>query len=126
MGLFYLKWTSGSMVVGKVESTRRESSSCFNLSSLWGGSTHYNKLLQKDRAGVRSCRRGQRVIVATGPAIEAPVIATEPLTKHDLIDYLVSGCKPKEKWRSPTFLKHTICRKSPNTAYYIFLSFSFT
>jgi hypothetical protein len=25
---------------------------------------------------------------------------TEPLTKDDLVAYLVSGCKPKENWRS--------------------------
>ncbi|XP_061337250.1 glutamate--cysteine ligase, chloroplastic-like [Gastrolobium bilobum] len=100
MGLLYLKSTSRPVVWGKVESTRREDI-CFNLSSLCSSSTH-NQFLHEDRAGLR-CRRGQRVIVATGPAIDqATVLATEPLTKDDLIDYFLSGCKPKEKWRIGT------------------------
>jgi hypothetical protein len=83
MGVLYLKAAalgSSWMVLGKVESKRREGG-CFKLSSS------------------SLCKRGRRVIVASGPAIEAPVIATEPLTKDDLIHYMVSGCKPKEEWR---------------------------
>jgi len=98
MGLLSLKGTLGSssMVLGKVESNRREGA-YFKLSSLCSGSVHY-KFLYKDRE-ILKCRKRRSVIVATGPAIEAPVIATEPLTKDDLINYMVSGCKPKEKWR---------------------------
>jgi glutamate--cysteine ligase len=101
MELIYKKGTTlSSMVLGKVESNKREGT-CFKLSSL-----HY-QFLHKDKEIVRH-RRGRRVIVATGPAIEAPVIATEPLTKDDLIDYMVSGCKPKEKWRYKITI-HNLC-----------------
>ncbi|KAI8004896.1 hypothetical protein LOK49_LG08G03401 [Camellia lanceoleosa] len=34
--------------------------------------------------------------------LEDAVIATEPLTKEDLVAYLASRCKPKEKWRIGT------------------------
>lgn len=44
-------------------------------------------------------RRGHRVTVAASPPTEDAVIVTEPLTKEDLVGYLASGCKPKEKWR---------------------------
>lgn len=44
-------------------------------------------------------RQGRRVTVAASPPTEDAVISTEPLTKQDLVDYLASGCKPKEKWR---------------------------
>ncbi|KAL7160101.1 hypothetical protein ABFS83_01G071800 [Erythranthe nasuta] len=47
-------------------------------------------------------RRGHRVTVAASPPTEDAVIATEPLTKQDLVDYLASGCKPKDKWRIGT------------------------
>jgi glutamate--cysteine ligase len=55
-------------------------------------------ILQVDGPGV-GCKRGHRVIVAASPPTEDAVIVTEPLTKQDLVDYLASGCKPKEKWR---------------------------
>lgn len=48
--------------------------------------------------GVRS-RRGGLAIVAASPPTEDAVVAAEPLTKEDLIGYLASGCKSKEKWR---------------------------
>lgn len=41
----------------------------------------------------------RRFIVAASPPTEDAVVATEPLTKQDLIDYLASGCKTKDKWR---------------------------
>ncbi|XP_004511574.1 glutamate--cysteine ligase, chloroplastic-like [Cicer arietinum] len=101
MGLLYLKGKLGSssMFLGKVDSNQRKGS-CFKLSSLCSGSVHY-QFLYKDKAIARY-RRGRSVIVATGPATEAHAIATEPLTKDDLIDYMLSGCKPKEKWRIGT------------------------
>ncbi|KAK6158255.1 hypothetical protein DH2020_005569 [Rehmannia glutinosa] len=43
--------------------------------------------------------RGHLVTVAASPPTEDAVIASEPLTKEDLVGYLASGCKPKEKWR---------------------------
>jgi glutamate--cysteine ligase len=58
-------------------------------------------ILQVDGPGV-GCKRGHRVIVAASPPTEDAVIVTEPLTKQDLVDYLASGCKPKEKWRIGT------------------------
>ncbi|OIV94908.1 hypothetical protein TanjilG_22105 [Lupinus angustifolius] len=91
MELIYQKWISRSMVLEKVESTLKEDST-FNLSSI-----SYDHYLHKGR-----CRRGHRVIVASGPATEAPVFATKPLKKDDLIHYFVSGCKPKQKWRIGT------------------------
>lgn len=99
MGHAYLKWTSsvGAMILGKEESTHHGEDSRFNLcSSLCPPSSGYHGFVYKERGS----KRGQRVIVATGPAIDhAPVLGTGPLTKHDLIHYFVSGCKPKENWR---------------------------
>ncbi|XP_024031133.1 glutamate--cysteine ligase, chloroplastic [Morus notabilis] len=46
-------------------------------------------------------KRGHHVIVAASPPTE-DAVAAEPLTKEDLIAYLASGCKPKEKWRIGT------------------------
>ncbi|KAK4400815.1 Glutamate--cysteine ligase, chloroplastic [Sesamum angolense] len=47
-------------------------------------------------------KRGHWVTVAASPPTEDAVIATEPLTKEDLVGYLASGCKPKENWRIGT------------------------
>ncbi|KAI4326958.1 hypothetical protein L6164_019468 [Bauhinia variegata] len=80
--------------------TRMLESTRFGFSSMLGNCA-YCRSLHKERAHVR-CKRGQRVIVATGPATEAAVIATKPLSKDDLIQYFVSGCKPKDKWRIGT------------------------
>lgn len=44
-------------------------------------------------------RRGHQLIVAASPPTEEAVVATEPLTREDLIAYLASGCKSKDKWR---------------------------
>lgn len=50
--------------------------------------------------GVAGCsRRGRSVIVGASPPTEDAVVVTEPLTKKDLVDYLASGCKTKDKWR---------------------------
>ncbi|XP_074567854.1 glutamate--cysteine ligase A, chloroplastic [Curcuma longa] len=46
--------------------------------------------------------RGKSVVVAASPPTDDAVIMTEPLTKDDLVGYLASGCKPKEKWRIGT------------------------
>lgn len=46
--------------------------------------------------------RGFRSIVAASPPTEDPVVAADPLTKEDLVNYLASGCKPKQKWRIGT------------------------
>ncbi|KAG1339081.1 putative Glutamate--cysteine ligase, chloroplastic [Cocos nucifera] len=54
------------------------------------------------RFDVVGSRRGQRMVVAASPPTEDAVVMTEPLTKEDLVGYLASGCKPKEKWRIGT------------------------
>lgn len=54
--------------------------------------------LHLESAGIGP-KRGHHVIVAASPPTEDAVIAAEPLTKEDLVGYLASGCKPKEKWR---------------------------
>ena len=56
------------------------------------------KMHHVDAIGVKS-KRGNQVIVAASPPTEDAVVATDPLTKEDLVGYLASGCKPKENWR---------------------------
>ncbi|KAL2650472.1 hypothetical protein R1flu_018600 [Riccia fluitans] len=41
-------------------------------------------------------------VVATSAPAEEVAIGVEPLTKKDLVAYLASGCKPREKWRIGT------------------------
>lgn len=55
--------------------------------------------LNLDSSGIQH-KRGH--FVAASPPTEDAVIATEPLTKEDLVTYLASGCKTKEKWRIGT------------------------
>lgn len=52
--------------------------------------------------GVGGSGRGNRVVVAASPPTEDAAVMTEPLTKEDLVGYLASGCKAKEKWRIGT------------------------
>ncbi|CAI5493343.1 unnamed protein product [Closterium sp. Naga37s-1] len=47
-------------------------------------------------------RVGGRGVVAARPPTEEVEVRTEPLTKEDLVNYLRSGCKPKDKWRIGT------------------------
>ncbi|CAH2078192.1 unnamed protein product [Thlaspi arvense] len=51
---------------------------------------------------VKRSKRGHQLIVAASPPTEEAVVATEPLTREDLIAYLASGCKSKDKWRIGT------------------------
>ncbi|XP_057821697.1 glutamate--cysteine ligase, chloroplastic isoform X4 [Cryptomeria japonica] len=46
--------------------------------------------------------RGNLLVVAASPPTEDVAVTTEPLTKQDLVAYLASGCKPKDKWRIGT------------------------
>lgn len=48
---------------------------------------------------VKRSKRGHQLIVAASPPTEEAVVATEPLTREDLIAYLASGCKTKDKYR---------------------------
>ncbi|CAH8306502.1 unnamed protein product [Eruca vesicaria subsp. sativa] len=52
---------------------------------------------------VKRIKRGHQLIVAASPPTEeTTVVETEPLTREDLIAYLASGCKSKDKWRIGT------------------------
>ncbi|KAJ4977304.1 hypothetical protein NE237_002410 [Protea cynaroides] len=70
-----------------------------NFSSIIWSSKRTPGISHLDGVG---CKRGCNLIVAASPPTEDAVIATEPLTKEDLVGYLASGCKPKEKWRIGT------------------------
>uniref|UniRef100_A0A166JB17 Glutamate--cysteine ligase n=1 Tax=Daucus carota subsp. sativus TaxID=79200 RepID=A0A166JB17_DAUCS len=75
--------------------------SCVSFASLT--CDERNPLQNLRSEGIRLGRkRGQHVIVAASPPTEDAVVATEPLTKEDLVAYLASGCKPKEEWRIGT------------------------
>ncbi|PON62867.1 Glutamate--cysteine ligase [Parasponia andersonii] len=71
------------------------------LSSLSCTSAKKTNILHIDCARLGR-KRGHQVIVAASPPTEDTVIAAEPLTKEDLVAYLASGCKTKEKWRIGT------------------------
>nr|AAL61610.1 gamma-glutamylcysteine synthetase [Allium cepa] len=43
-----------------------------------------------------------KFVVSASPPTEDAVVMTEPLTKDDLVAYLASGCKTKDKWRIGT------------------------
>ena len=60
----------------------------------------FSSIYSSDRRIVNSLAR--RVIVAASPPTEDAVVATHPLTRQDLIDYLASGSKTKDKWRIGT------------------------
>ncbi|CAM6115607.1 unnamed protein product [Calypogeia fissa] len=53
--------------------------------------------------GRRGKHHGKNLqIVAASPPTEDVAVAAEPLTREDLIAYLASGCKTKERWRIGT------------------------
>lgn len=47
----------------------------------------------------RRRRRNVGIVAASPPRNDGVVGAGKTLTKQDLVAYLASGCKPKEKWR---------------------------
>lgn len=75
------------------------SSSCIHFSFVPPYTARKTKISYAYNARVGKMKPRPSVIVAASPPTEAAVIATEPLTKEDLIGHLASGCKPKEKWR---------------------------
>lgn len=81
----------------------RMKESCVRFSSSSCYSAKISQVLHLDNAGI-GIRRGHRAIVAASPPTEDAVVVTEPLTKEDLVGYLASGCKPKEKWRYLDYL----------------------
>lgn len=72
---------------------------CVGFSSLSSDSARRIHISQKRIFTSGGSKRGHTGIVAASPPTEDAVVMAEPLTKKDLIDYLASGCKPKEKWR---------------------------
>jgi hypothetical protein len=61
----------------------------------YGGGKRQNNLYQN----YMHKGRGNLLVVAASPPTEDVAVMSEPLTKEDLVAYLASGCKPKEKWR---------------------------
>ncbi|XP_022559896.2 glutamate--cysteine ligase, chloroplastic [Brassica napus] len=45
---------------------------------------------------------GETIAASSISIKEESVVATESLTREDLIAYFASGCKPKQKWRIGT------------------------
>ncbi|KAF5938614.1 hypothetical protein HYC85_022873 [Camellia sinensis] len=74
---------------------------CTSFLSLPSNSTKTMQSLHLDSSGVWY-KRGHRAIVNAAPPTEVAVIATEPLTKEDLVRHHASGCKTKENWRTGT------------------------
>lgn len=83
----------------RCEAVSKEISS--NLSFLSSNSVKKTNPLCLDTTK-RERSRGFRTIVAASPPTEDPIVAAEPLTREDLVRYLMSGCKPKENWRIGT------------------------
>ena len=81
---------------GRCEAVWKESCSNFSLASR--NSVKKTSFLCSD---IVKSERSRRLctIFAASPPIDDPVVAAEPLTKEDLVGYLMSGCKPKENWR---------------------------
>ncbi|XP_042947158.1 glutamate--cysteine ligase, chloroplastic-like isoform X2 [Carya illinoinensis] len=99
-----VRYKAGKMVVVSMTYHMKAS----KMKELCGGflssscnSSKKEQILCINDSGFR-CNRGHRIIVAASPPAEDAVIARGPLTKEDLVDYLASGCKPKEKWRIGT------------------------
>lgn len=64
----------------------------------YGGGKRENNLYQN----YMHKGRGNLLVVAASPPTEDGAVMSEPLRKEDLVAYLASGCKPKEKWRIGT------------------------
>ncbi|TQD79096.1 hypothetical protein C1H46_035353 [Malus baccata] len=98
------RYKSGQNVVfsraNNIEASKLKENS-IGFSSVSYSSSRKTQILHIDNARVGQ-KRGHSVIVAASPPTEDAVIATEPLTKEDLVAYLASGCKSKEKWRIGT------------------------
>ncbi|XAR70298.1 Glutamate--cysteine ligase [Bertholletia excelsa] len=87
--------------VGSSNSIHAENVNSRSFPYLQWSSTKTKQSLHMDSAGAMYKRR-RSAIVAAAPATEEEAAIAKPLTKHDLVDYLASGCKPKEKWRIGT------------------------
>nr|KJB37542.1 hypothetical protein B456_006G209400 [Gossypium raimondii] len=87
-------------VVNNVEAPIMKEKS-IKISSLSCKNARVAQFFPLETVGFRSKGRNS-VIVAASPPTEDALIAIEPLTKQDLVGYLASGCKSKEKWRIGT------------------------
>ncbi|PSS04172.1 Glutamate--cysteine ligase [Actinidia chinensis var. chinensis] len=96
MALLFQVGPSHCIRSDKMEASKTKDK-CISFPSLPSNSTK----TRSDSAGVWY-KRGHRSVIHASPPTEDAVIATEPLTKEDLVGYLASGCKPKEKWRIGT------------------------
>jgi hypothetical protein len=68
--------------------------------SLGGSLIHRARLSGGQRSeNSRSTRRNLCIVAASPPKKDDGIRSGEPLTKQDLVGYLASGCKPKERWR---------------------------
>lgn len=67
--------------------------------SSYSRSLSTKSMLLHSSQSVNRSKRGNQLVVAASPPTEEAVVATEPLTREDLIAYLASGCKTKDKWR---------------------------
>jgi hypothetical protein len=63
-----------------------------------GSSRHADAPLRSFRSSGVAARHGRRATRVVAAVAEPGTVAA-PLTKEDLVDYLRSGCKPKEQWR---------------------------
>lgn len=102
------KHSLGASLDGNVEKFRVVHQK-LHFGSHWGDELHRALKLdlnEGSRRGPRSLRpshdQGSRRlhVVAASPPGEEVAVRAEPLTKQDLVAYLASGCKPKQKWRS--------------------------
>jgi hypothetical protein len=63
-----------------------------------GSSRRNDAPLRSFRSSGVAARHGRRATRVVAAVAEPGTVAA-PLTKEDLVDYLRSGCKPKEQWR---------------------------
>jgi hypothetical protein len=63
-----------------------------------GSSRRADAPLRSFRSSGVAARHGRRATRVVAAVAEPGTVAA-PLTKEDLVDYLRSGCKPKEQWR---------------------------
>ncbi|CAL5354641.1 unnamed protein product [Camellia sinensis] len=94
--------SQGPACIGNGIEVSKFKETCTSFLSLSSNYTTTMHGLHLDSARV-SYKRGHRAIVNASPPTEDAVIATQPLTKEDLMAYLASGCKSKEKWRYKTW-----------------------
>lgn len=89
----------GSHSAGK---SRPETSPSFPAMGKIHGGFRTATELSAPFSGRKMSHRGRKMTLFASPPTEDVSVLAEPLTKQDLVKHLVSGCKPKEKWRIGT------------------------